>query len=224
MIFGKTFAVLSALSFATSLGMSAASEPTESGYEPAIQGNTSTIEGVTGAGGETVFTGDQSELIVRPADGPQPSDQELGLLAPTISCGLNVQRVHASTHVTGTINGVAVVSCNGNAGSIKLHYSLYRVTPNPTSWGAPSESNAGKRSLQNNRAVPCTQGPGTFRGWAQGEITPPPGYKLNGPATNTAFGPSYGVACGVSFAGASNEATPSEITALTFVRSDLAKG
>jgi hypothetical protein len=182
---------------------------------------TSETSGVEQADGSTVFTSEQVELTVLPNEDPQPIEAELSLLAPSIGCSLNVQNVHASSHVSGTINGVAVVSCTGPAGQLTLHYSLIRVSPNYTQWGAGQKTNAGQVSLQNNRAVPCSEGPGQFRGWAQGVIVPPPGYTLVGPATHQDYGPLLSVACGAAFATDGAEPSISESTSVTFIRSDL---
>lgn len=184
--------------------------------------STSNVAGVTDIDGSSVFSTDQVQLTVAPASGPAPSDAQLVTMAPSIGCGLDVQWVHGSTHVTGTINGVTVISCNGPAGSLTLHYSLIRVSPNYTQWGAAPKSNVGQSSLKNNRAVNCNQGPGEFQGWAMGEISPPPGYVLVGPATAKKFGAIKPVSCGMNFAVAGSDSTISETISVTFVRSDLA--
>ncbi|KGJ71769.1 hypothetical protein GY21_19960 [Cryobacterium roopkundense] len=199
----------------------AAEQPADSGGGAAE--STSETTGVTKADGSTVFNTEQSQLTILPSTGRQPSEARLSVLAASISCNLNVQNVHGSTHVSGTINGVAVISCTAAAGSLTLHYSLIRVSPNYTQWGAGSKSNAGQKTLQNNRAVSCSEGPGNFQGWAQGVISPPPGYTLVGPATSSKYGNNTGVACGVSQSIAGNSESPSsETTTVTFVRSDLA--
>lgn len=214
--FAATFALLAAVAVAAPANAS-----------PRVAGDaieapaTTTTAGVALDDGNTVFTTEQSQLTVLPATGPEPSAAELATLAGTISCGLDVQWVHGSTHVAGTINGVAVVTCTAAAGSLTLHYSLIRVSPNYTQWGAGSVTNTGKPTIKNNRAVPCTQGPGEFRGWAQGVISPPAGYTLVGPATHAAYGDIKSVACGLSFAAESQASSPSETLSVTFVRSDL---
>jgi len=186
--------------------------------------STTSISGHTYRDGSTVFATGDTQLTVLPAAGPEPSDAQLQLSAPSITCNLNVQYVHGSTHVSGTINGVAVVTCTGGpAGSLLLHYSLIRVSPNPNQWAADDTSNVGASSLQNNRAVPCSEGPGDFRGWAMGVITPPPGYQLTGPAENKKYGAIQPVACGLSLAFASSAPVLAESTSVTFTRSDLVK-
>lgn len=166
--------------------------------------------------GATTFETDTGSLAVLPASGPEPTN--LAALAPSIRCSLNVQNVHASSHVSGTINGVARIDCNGPAGQLQIHYSLIRLSP-ATQWGGPSKTNGGYSSIQTNRAVPCDQGPAQFRGWAQGMIAPPPGYTLSGPASTNAYGNITGVACGGITR--STQDSADEVISVTFVRDDL---
>ncbi|MFD6054543.1 hypothetical protein [Agromyces sp. NPDC060279] len=179
------------------------------------------LGGAIGADGARAFTTEGSQLTVLPATGPTPSAEELNTLAATITCGLDVQYVHASSHVSGTINGVAVITCSGPAGSLKLDYSLIRTTPNYKQWGAGQKTNVGKASLQNNRAVNCSEGPASFGGWAQGVISPPAGYTLVGSAKNSKWGTVRTVACGVSFSALNDDSEISSSVSVTFVRDDL---
>lgn len=167
--------------------------------------------------GITTFTSEgSSSLSVLPPSGVVPSDLEA--LAASISCTLNVQNVHASTHKDGTINGVARINCTAPAGSLQIHYSLIRMSPY-TQWGGPSRTNGGYTFIQTNRAVDCDQGPASFRGWAQGFIAPPPGYTLVGPASASAYGNIVSVGCGMTLASA--ESSNDEVLSVTFVRNDL---
>jgi hypothetical protein len=188
---------------------------------PDLEGEVSLVSGEALDNGGTVFADEGSTLTVLPPSELQPSEAQLAGLAAAITCSLNVEYVHASGHVSGTINGVATVKCTAAAGSLKLHYSLIRVSPNNKQWGAGSVSNVASRSIQNNRAVPCSEGPGNFQGWAQGEISPPPGYTLDGPATRSSYGSTLGVACGSTLS-ADSPLGVAESLAVTFVRSDLA--
>lgn len=171
--------------------------------------------------GTVNFRSEQSEFVVHPAKGPGPSNEELILLAPQFGCRLNVQHVHGSVHVAGTINGVAKVECDIPAGSLALHYSLIRVSPNNTQWAATSQYNTGKSWIQNNKAVNCNQGPGMFQGWAQGELTPPPGYVLSGPPAIEKWGGARAVTCGAALRSTGFPAVSSEVMTVTFVRSYL---
>lgn len=179
----------------------------------------------TGEGEISIFESAESTLTVLPSDEPEPSEEELSLMAARITCDLNVQHVHGSTHVKGTINGVARVQCKGgNARRIVLHYSLIRVSPNPQQWGAGSKTADNTNFLQNNRAVSCDER-GRFRGWAQGVISPPAGYVMDTPATYSKYGDITSVACGVQrslFLDDAQPETSGETISVEFIRSDLA--
>lgn len=219
MVLMKSFALFAALALVPVLGGT-----TDSGTEsdrPAT--STARVSGVAAADGSTVFTTEQTQLTVLPSTEPQPSHEKMSAMAATITCSLNVHHVHASHHVSGTINGTSTISCNGNAGSLTLHYSLIRVSPNPLQWGAGSKSNQGLNSIANNRAVPCSEGPGDFRGWAQGVISPPPGYTLTGPASDKKYGTILPVACGDVGRSTRSDDTVSQTTTVTFARSDLSQ-
>ncbi|MGA1838839.1 hypothetical protein VD659_18120 [Herbiconiux sp. 11R-BC] len=181
-----------------------------------------TIAGGADDGGSAVFISGHSELKITPAPDAEPTAPELSGLTASIICDLNVEHVHPSSHVSGTINGVATIKCNAPAGSLTLHYSLIRVSPNNTQWGAGSKSNVEESSIQNNRAVSCSEGPGEFQGWAQGEISPPPGYELEGPAIHSDYGASLGVACGSDLTAGDSASQVTESMTVTFIRSDLA--
>jgi hypothetical protein len=115
------------------------------------------------------------------------------------SCTLTVQHPHASTHVSGTINVVAVTSCPIPMSSIYVDVELLRVSPSPKTWwnGVGVTSYASTRA-QDNQATSCSAGPGTYRGWATTKIVPPPGYVLTGPGNQSKYGAAVAVACGVS--------------------------
>lgn len=206
------------LALAVSLAAPTASA-TPLALEPIME---TSISGIQEDDGSSVFTSGHSEIRIAPASDSRPTSAELAGLTASITCNLNVEHVHASTHKSGTINGVATVKCTAPAGRLALHYSLIRVSPRNTQWGAGSKSNVGQSSIQNNRAVPCSEGPGQFQGWAQGEISPPPGYVLTGPATHSDYGASLGVACGNAATDGDNSSALAESMTVTFVRSDLA--
>lgn len=134
-----------------------------------------------------------------------------------ISCTLQVNHVHASHHVSDTINGTAKVTCSGNAGSIQLYYSLIRVTPRNRQWATPIRSNTNKSSLSTNRAVPCSEGPARFQGWSQATITPPKGYVLSGKPDYKKYGKSTWVGCGGTKLPKPVSNDPAETLTVTFV-------
>ena len=215
MFIAKMAAVASALSLA--LIPSAASADVD---EPAT---VSFSQGVKEDSGAVVFTGEQSELTVLPSKADEVPAEELALLAPSISCKLGVHHVHPSHHVSGNINGTAKIQCTGKAASLTLHYSLIRVDPKPKQWGAPVAPATNKAYVQNNRAVSCKEGPGDFRGWAQGVIVPPKGYKLVGPATYKKYGDIMPIACGSPTFAAMSDESGEVTTSVRFVREDLVK-
>lgn len=169
-----------------------------------------------GSVGATVFETDGGSLTILPSTGSVPVD--LQNMDASISCALNVQHVHGSTHVAGTINGVARVDCTAPAGALQISYSLIRLAPY-AQWGGPTKTNTGWSFVQTNRAVPCGEGPAQFRGWAQGIIAPPPAYTLTGPALNNAYGSITSVACGAPLVDMST--AWDQLLAVTFVRNDL---
>lgn len=203
MILKNALAVLAAVVLTSVVGMSSAGAAPE----------------LAPRGAATTVSTASATLTVLPSTGALPSVAQQRALAPRISCTLNVHRVHPSHHITGTINGVAKVTCVGGvAGSIKLAYSLIRESPNTIQWAAGPVTVTNKATAQNNRAVKCDQGPGVFQGWAMGTIAPPAGYELEGPPVAKDYGPSYSVACGATLAGSLDPADvlSSSIT-VTFV-------
>lgn len=159
----------------------------------------SSVVGVVGEDGSTIFSAEGIEIVVPEVQSAELSSENDSTRAGPIDCTLGVHYPHGSTHVAGTINGVANGTCTGGAvTSLKLHYSLVRVSPNNTQWAAPMAENAGKSTIQNNKGVSCTAGPGTFQGWAQLEVVPPPGYYLTTPAVVGTYGEARQVSCGGS--------------------------
>jgi hypothetical protein len=180
------------------------------------------IAGTPGPGGSVTFTTGDSGVVVQASNEPVPSADELTTLAASISCDMDVQNVHGSTHVSGTINEVVKVQCTGVAGHIRLATEMYRLSPTYAKWTAGTKNQDNTSWLQNNVATSCSAGPGEFRGWGWGTITPPPGYTLVGPADYSKYGNITSVACGMSFA-ASSEPSLASRTTITFVRTDLAE-
>lgn len=177
---------------------------------------------LSSAGATTVLTSDNAELVVLESQGPQPSADQLDTMATHVRCTLTVQNIHASTHFTGTINGVAKIQCTANAAQLRLIYSLIRVSPNGTEWAATPKSKPATSWLQTNRGVSCSEGPGQFRGWAKGFITVPAGYELVGPASHSQYGNITSVACGgVNSAPVDSTSTEGTTVTVTFIRNDL---
>lgn len=217
----KILAVSAATALAFSTGMFA--HPSSIAPEQPLQASEQ-LDAQAEADGSQVFSSEAMELPVRPAERTTANAAELAILAPTIRCSLGVHNPHGSHHVRGTINGTANIECKGGtAGALKIHYSLIRTSPKPKQWGAEPKSNAKKKTISVNRAVNCSEGPADFRGWAQGEITPPAGYKLDGPVIQKKYGKIVGVACGTTtFMAPADDDLASETT-VTFIREDLAQ-
>ncbi len=217
-IIGATLAVLLGASVLTAAASPSASPP----IDPGILDDG--MVSYAAPGGGTTFETDTSKVTVMPAAETKLSAKELAALAPTFGCSLNVQNPHGSTHVAGTINVVAVVTCDIPAGSLKLALNLIRVSPNNRQWAAiPTKVNTDQRTIQNNVATSCSEGPGNFQGWGWATLTPPPGYQLSGSPDIKKYGNMVAVACGVPFAaeaGATEE--PAESIEFTFIRTDLA--
>lgn len=171
--------------------------------------------------GSVVYTGEEAQLTITPPENAELDQQPDAGLYQTIGCDLNVQNVHPSSHIPGTINGVSTIQCTGNAGSLTLHYSLIRVSPNNQQWGAPTVTNTGESFIQTNRAVHCSEGPANFQGWAQGEISPPAGYELVGPPIHDDWGNTTYVDCNASAGSAEGAGELTERIRVTFVRADV---
>ena len=181
----------------------------------------SQLQGSEQENGAVVFTSEASQLTVLPAEERAVPAADLALLAPSIGCSLSVPWVHPSGHVAGNINGTAKIQCTGNAAKLTLNYSLIRTSPNYKQWGAPAGLATNKAYVQTNRAVSCTEGPANFRGWAQGVIAPPPGYKLVTGATSSKYGDIKPIACGSASFAALSEESGEATTEIQFVREDL---
>lgn len=116
--------------------------------------------------------------------------------ASTITCTINVQYPHGSTHVSGTINVVSTVSCTAPVPRIQQRTALYK-SGGSSWWGTPVDKN-GVAAVQSNAATSCSQAPGQFYGVAVTTINFPAGYS---PSTHT--GNTYGETRDVTCTGAS---------------------
>jgi hypothetical protein len=91
--------------------------------------------------------------------------------AATITCTLVVNNPHNSTHVPGTVNVVATVSCTRAVASIDLFVAL--GDDNGRSSGE-EDYNTGSASLSENTSLACENG--TYEGTAETTVTWPAGY------------------------------------------------
>jgi hypothetical protein len=113
--------------------------------------------------------------------------------ADVITCSIQVQHAHGSTHVTGTVNVVSTVTCTGTVQVISQQTALYKV--GGSSWWGNTNTQANVSSLQTNASTSCAQSPGAFYGAAVTTITFPRGYTPN-PQHTDAYGATTNVVCG----------------------------
>lgn len=214
MFTSKILASAAAITLAASI--SAPSLAEEPARQPAQEQVTTQLDD----NGNKVFRTETGELTILPAEKSTITQAESAQLAPIIRCDLGVHHPHDSGHVDGTINGTASIKCNANAGSLRIHYSLIRTSPNPTQWGGPTRSNTGMYYISTNKGVSCSEGPGYFRGWGMGEIAPPPGYTLDGPPTYKKYGSIVPVNCDAPSLATQPESDLASLMTVTFVRED----
>jgi hypothetical protein len=150
---------------------------------------------------------------------PAPSAQA----ATELQCTLSVQHPHGSTHVSGTINVVAVTTCPVAMTSIYIDVELNRTSGVYTTWTGTPKYTYGKKTAQGNAATSCSAGPGTFQGWAITTIVPPAGYVLTGSGTSHKYGTAVSVACGLAAAAAPQIASDTITISLTKLAGATAK-
>lgn len=107
--------------------------------------------------------------------------------AGSITCTINVQDAHGSTHVNGTINVVSTVSCTAPVAMLQQRTALYKV--GGSSWWGSQEVTYDVRTVQSNSATPCSQAPGSFYGAAVTDVVWPLGY--TGPTHASTYGKTY---------------------------------
>lgn len=93
----------------------------------------------------------------------------------SFTCSLNTDYAHSSTHVPGTVNVEATVSCQQPVSAINMTVTLNRDNTNVSSNNCP---NVGRSSLTCNAAELCHSG-ALYYGISSATITPPPGYTVN---------------------------------------------
>ncbi len=136
--------------------------------------------------------------------------------ADVITCTLRVDNPHASTHVSGTINVSATMTCSRQIAEIYIRTTLYKGTGSP-SWQGASNDRFNVAALSANAAAPCSAGPGSFYGYATSTVTPPAGYTVSGPNPVVKRGLSISVACGNARMAAESMPEPDSVT-ITLVK------
>lgn len=103
-----------------------------------------------------------------------PGASGAGSVSPNaaITCKVQIQNPHNSSHVRGTVNVVTTVKCTARVADIKLNVQLYRNGRQVASRGF---NRAGVNSLKGNAAHACSSG--NYQGRAQVTVTFPPGYR-----------------------------------------------
>jgi hypothetical protein len=89
-----------------------------------------------------------------------------------IVCTINVQFPHKSSHVPGTVNEVATVTCTSPVSELALNVGMYF---NGVLKVSLPFDNAGSAFIQGNVATPCVSG--TYVGTADAAVLFPPGYE-----------------------------------------------
>jgi len=108
----------------------------------------------------------------------------------TIVCDVSVDDPHNSSHVPGTVNVVASVSCPGPIENITLQAHLLQPPPGSTING---RTVYGIQNISANAAnTSCING--TYQGHATGSLTFPPGYSPHTESINV-YGISKAITC-----------------------------
>lgn len=92
-------------------------------------------------------------------------------LESVITCTIQAQYPHDSSHVAGTANVVGTISCTAPVSSLSITVELYYEGVLVSS---SSKSNAGQAFISHNAATTCV--PGYYQGRATGYVVFPPGY------------------------------------------------
>ncbi len=119
-----------------------------------------------------------------------PASDATAAGSTSIDCVLNVQNPHNSSHVGGTVNVVARVTCTSPVESITVRAALYRNGALVKDSGPSTRT--GVASYQNNAAVSCVSG--RYQGWGSNVIQYPPGYTPSS-TSGTAVGNAVDITC-----------------------------
>jgi len=107
-----------------------------------------------------------------------------------ISCNLNVQNPHNSSHVNGFVNVVVTVTCTSPVDAISLRAALYFEGGLVKDSG--SSTSTGVAFKQSNAARSCISG--SYTGWGSTIVQFPPGY-TPASGSSTAFGNTVSILC-----------------------------
>lgn len=143
------------------------------------------------ASGQAVALGTAPESTATSVVVVSSSPAQTSTVAPaaTITCTLQVNYPHKSTHVPGMVNVTATLRCTAPVSSLSMVVGLYR---NGSLVSSNRVSNAGSAFLAGNSATPCVSA--TYVGAARGGIVFPPGFS---PPSGTVYAqsPAIGIRC-----------------------------
>lgn len=88
-----------------------------------------------------------------------------------ITCTIQAQYPHDSSHVPGTVNEVGTITCTSPVSSLSITVELYY---SGVLVASSSKSNGGQAFIAHNAATSCV--PGYYQGRATGYVVFPPGY------------------------------------------------
>jgi hypothetical protein len=150
------------------------------------------VAGPAGAAtGQAVALGTAPESTATSVVVVSSSPAQTSTVAPaaTITCTLQVNYPHKSSHVRGSVNVTATITCTAPVSSLAMQVGLYR---NGALVARNTVSNAGSAYLWGNAATPCVSA--TYVGAASGAIRFPPGFS---PPTGSVYGqsPAIGITC-----------------------------
>ena len=108
----------------------------------------------------------------------------------TITCALQVNYPHLSTHVPGTVNVTASTTCTAPVTYINMKVGLYY---NGTLVTQNSFSGYNTTEVDGNAAAPCQNG--TYTGAATAAVTFPPGYEPSPQNLGPVYSPNISITC-----------------------------
>lgn len=104
-----------------------------------------------------------------------------------IVCDLQINNPHNSSHVFGTVNVVAKITCSSQV-AVSVTAYLYPPVPYQPIRGATGR---GTTTASSNAAKACTNG--TYQGYATATVAIPAGY--SGPSSASGYGNAINIIC-----------------------------
>ncbi|WP_129545519.1 hypothetical protein [Arthrobacter dokdonensis] len=129
--------------------------------------------------------------------GTMTANAAVGPGGSVITCGIYADYPHASNHVSGTINAVGRVECDGLVNEIYLKVTLAKSNGYLSSTTQDRFYPTGGR-LSGNAAKSCAEAPGTFQTRVNAVVHFPAGYTPT-PQVGNQNSAWFALACGVAF-------------------------